>query len=113
MKFKSGDRFRVKENGITGEIISVGDLGIGPYYNVLWDTFSRGGSYPADEVEDLWELTHTSPTFKIPQSIEFVPISITVDCDLSLACEHAWKQYFGFNDSYDYCSKCDEKRRMP
>lgn len=26
-------------------------------------------------------------------------------------CDHKWQNYVGFNDSYDFCTKCDEKRR--
>ena len=112
MSFKPGDRFRVKENGITGQIVSIDNSSGEPWYTVLWDTLSRSGAYPAREVEDIWELTHTSITVKIPSAVEFVPISLTIHRGASIACEHEWRQYFGFNDSYDYCSKCDQKRRM-
>ncbi len=26
------------------------------------------------------------------------------------ACSHDWKEYVGFTQKYDYCTKCDEKR---
>jgi len=26
-------------------------------------------------------------------------------------CNHEWKYYMGFNDSYEYCIHCDEKRK--
>lgn len=28
-----------------------------------------------------------------------------------LDCPHNWKHYMGFNESYEYCTKCDEKRK--
>jgi hypothetical protein len=28
----------------------------------------------------------------------------------SKECQHAWKQYIGFNEQYDYCTICDKKR---
>lgn len=29
---------------------------------------------------------------------------------LNLDCDHDWKQYQGFTENYDYCSKCDIKK---
>lgn len=27
-------------------------------------------------------------------------------------CAHTWKAYVGFNDSYNYCTKCDAKEKL-
>jgi hypothetical protein len=31
----------------------------------------------------------------------------------SHGCYHAWKKYTGFNEEYEYCEKCGEKRPVP
>jgi hypothetical protein len=33
------------------------------------------------------------------------------DSDESL-CNHSWKRYCGIIEEYDYCEKCDEKRKV-
>lgn len=75
-KFKSGDEFYVKENGIRGKIFAL--FGIvehnNPklFYSVQWDHFSKPCSYMADSVDDAWEKV----VVKLPGAIEFIPITI-------------------------------------
>ena len=112
MKFKVGDRFQVKENGISGQIV-------GTQWNpnsnkeefvVLWDFLSRKGYYPVDEVDDIWELTSTTITIKNIAGLDFIPITIQIHRGPCL--DHDWVNYNGFNESYQFCKKCDEKRNV-
>lgn len=27
-------------------------------------------------------------------------------------CSHSWKEYYGLQEAYEYCEKCDEKRSI-
>jgi hypothetical protein len=47
------------------------------------------------EYTDSWSGSH-SPLTDIPGLFQ---------------CEHVWKHYQGFTDSFHYCTKCDEKKR--
>lgn len=35
-----------------------------------------------------------------------------VQTDGHTGCNHNWKQYVGFTESYRYCTKCTEKRNL-
>jgi hypothetical protein len=110
MKFNIGDRFSVKENGITGAVIALATIGDVVNYVVLWDYFSRTGTYPAtEETENLWEPLSHNFTIKVPQCVEFIMSNLEIS---KSECEHSWQSYFGLKESYDYCSKCDEKRSV-
>lgn len=37
-------------------------------------------------------------------------VDIDVALQLDGGCNHSWRTYMGFNDSFEYCTKCDEKR---
>lgn len=59
---------------------------------------------------DLQIDEHGNIVVKLKDPIEFVPISITIG-DVSVSdCSHVWAEYFGFNDSFVYCKKCDKKK---
>ena len=52
------------------------------------------------------------PVVSVPKGIEFVPLNLGID-DLKVSeaeCEHKWKKYQGFTDSYDYCDTCGVKK---
>lgn len=47
-------------------------------------------------------------------SIEYDPMIgsfVARSISTSKACTHSWKSYTGFTEVYEYCSKCDEKKR--
>lgn len=138
IKFQPGDSFYVKENGITGRVLKVehgmnqGRIEYG--YNILWDSLSRSGWYPASEVDDLWEFVDITKraTFQaamqtpskhvssdtganglyVPprQGIDFIPITLEVGDIKVSECEHEWAPYFGLRDSFEFCKKCDKKK---
>lgn len=35
---------------------------------------------------------------------------LTIISDKNSICFHSWKQYQGFTENYDYCTKCDLKK---
>jgi len=45
----------------------------------------------------------------------FLPTGIDMDkleeeIKLLSECSHEWTEYIGFNNSYEFCKKCDKKR---
>lgn len=35
---------------------------------------------------------------------------VTINESVNFTCAHEWKQYYGFNEDYEYCTKCDVKK---
>lgn len=117
MKFNAGDRFKVKENGITGQIIGIKSKAVSmsgkDEYTVMWDHMQRGVGYPIEETdkEDIWQLTQPyKVTIQLPTSIDHIPISIEIHRGPCL--NHEFVTYVGLTRSYEYCKKCDKKRSL-
>lgn len=50
---------------------------------------------------------------KLPQGSSTVDRWVDYpEFDYFLSCDHAWKLYSGLNDVFEYCEKCDEKRKV-
>lgn len=109
-KFVAGDTFKVKENGITGQVIKVREESMyghhyEVWYTVMWDHFSRNGEFPASDVDDLWEKTSPYVT-TLAFGAGHIQHSKSAECD------HKWKSYWGLFEGYDFCEKCNQKRGL-
>lgn len=58
---------------------------------------------------------NTLPVFKngliINNKTVTFPNGSSVSLKYELVCSHSWKHYEGIMDSFDFCEKCDEKKR--
>lgn len=127
--FNSGDRIRVKQNGLTGLIVAISvhvqaHVTTEYVFNVMWDHSNNGGHdytfNSMSEAEQMWELDggktvqntrHAQNPFnqRPSQGIHFIPIEIKIG-DVKVAdCNHEWQDYTGLMTSYKFCKKCDVK----
>lgn len=123
-KFKKGDRFIVISNGQGGRIIDIGP----DEYSIQWDNhvYVLGTLDVYSDIkscDSIWAHVPSSQAQAFPGSHSYVvqiPDGLTLDCDTlsngkaplnnRSQCFHDWKSYQGFNESYEYCTKCDEKK---
>lgn len=101
MRFKKGDRFKVKESGLSGEIVGVLVNTHGSMYQVSWDHFDDIMYYSCDDGDEIWETSE-------PLSGGVLDHYLTIS--KSNECNHSWRSYNGFTSTYEYCEKCDTKR---
>ena len=115
MKFKAGDRFKVRDYDVyvdesSGGIITAVSYNsnTGEYeYVVQWDHFKKEYTYSCDACDQMWEYDNDpAPVYYEYGKSNSVPVSSGVSGD----CVHIWKTYNGFSNSFDYCEKCDKKR---
>lgn len=73
----------------------------------VWGTDQDGnpGWVPVSRVSGYWITEDTQPQ------------TISKNCPLfqpsqHSGCDHDWKPYIGFTESYKYCTKCPEKRHL-
>lgn len=95
MKFKTGDKFITNIENDSPKIGMILDVIYNPMnkdyeYLVKWDHFKEECVYSSKICDLMWELIPSEKN-------EF-------------KCEHNWKNYVGFTESFTYCIKCDEKR---
>lgn len=121
MIFDAGDRIRAKDSNNEGLIVSVDIIGnpnLGPVdtiYHLKWDhSPQRTISYKEIVVLGVWEKIGNPNA--LPKGQSGAPIDEwsgvqTLQLEEKV-CNHQWKTYSGFTNSYDYCSKCDLKRNM-
>jgi len=135
MKFKSGDRIRVIENGFTARIkaISFNSIYQQEEYYVTWDNDPKQDvGYPVDECDPIWELecpvvaayqtgsgVITLPTAMPPGLAYWLKVggkgemTIMHEPDkVKTGCDHQWAEYTGLMESYKYCKHCDEKKAL-
>lgn len=48
-------------------------------------------------------------TIKLPDTIEFAPVSINID-GVKALCYHQWVEYVGMHEVFNHCKKCGEKQ---
>jgi hypothetical protein len=122
-KFKVGDKIKAPSSDRMGwhfatiqKIEALAKNNFDVVYWVEWYHYpDKTFDYRAADVEDLWELADPCPvvnmTITLPRSIDFVPIELTIE-DIKVAgCDHKWIDYHGFLENYQFCAKCDEKRK--
>jgi hypothetical protein len=61
-----------------------------------------------DEELELNELQYKHLHDAIKYGTGFMKISTPEK--ITNGCDHKWKLYQGFSETYNYCEKCDEKR---
>ena len=101
MTFKAGDRFSVQGSGGRnyGEITDV----ISDHYMVVWDHHPIGiFSYHKADVA-MWNWESEAP--KLPPGLHNALIKS------NMICSHEWKNYVGLMESFEFCAKCDEKKK--
>jgi hypothetical protein len=80
---------------------------------IAWDK-SMEAPLPIDP-----EIFNRPYNIKVPKSIkegfraalEAWAVRIQKDIDALGGCQHTFAQYMGFSETYEFCTKCDEKRR--
>lgn len=106
MKFNPGDFFQVQasEDLKLGKVLKVENNA----YVIEWEHFrNRCYTYLCADVDCFWEKT--SKSFNSTLN----PLKITtVDIENSPKerCNHVWKKYDGFRESYEFCELCPAKR---
>lgn len=137
VKFKAGDRIRVvSSDSVAYNYANIAVLtmtGGEKEYGVVWDSFHPAVHYyKAADVDNVWELDSKCPvvasmnksypglttqppsgvngnTVVLPTPIDYIPIDLTIT--ENGVCSHVWAEYNGFNESFKFCQKCDEKRK--
>lgn len=75
-------------------------------------------SYSFDDAHSSWKLSPQLTSTKTPvqRLMDALNAGTTVwktptfgDAN---ACDHKWTKYVGFNTSYQFCQKCDEKKAL-
>lgn len=118
MKFKPGDRFYVKENGLKGMIVTTSFNSIHQVseYIVLWESRSQEESYSIDDCDPLWEMDKQCPmvqavTMRLPQALDSIPIIINTSGPIKVVCNghHTWVEV-GFHFTKMVCKYCDTEQ---
>ena len=106
MKFKKNDRFKVIESDdLSGQIIEIKNS---TTYIVKWDHFPDVHDYDCAAADEFWEYVGNVSGGILDH---YLGVSSNKNIyDLS-GCPHAWKTYSGFTEQYEYCEKCDTKRK--
>lgn len=110
MKFNSGDRIRVKENGIKGQILAVASSNtmywyVDYTYSVLWEHSPNIGTYMASQVDDLWDMIGKiadEVNTSLPEGSQVKKTDCQGYC--------TWLPYTGLRETFDYCKYCGRKR---
>jgi hypothetical protein len=97
-KFKNGDRISIISSKRAGTIIDV-DYDHDSQeseYRIIWDDMpgSSGLLYNSKYADQRWE---------------FIGVISTINGGIE-SCAHEWREYFGFNESYSFCRRCDAKK---
>jgi len=123
MKFKAGDRIKTISSDRSGhnyaKIVQTEIINSEDHYLVAWDNIRGQHYYVAKDVDGDWELADMLPIGQCPvvttHKLKYEP---SVDQGYwnygepaDKTCNHKWKEYNGYNDFYEYCEKCDEKRK--
>lgn len=135
MKFFPGDHFEVAGGGgITrkGYVHAIEYAPNGDKYIVEWENYpSQRFDYLVQDVEHDWiksvdMFTARNSTKTLEGNLVVnnktvnstiiggnttinLPHGISVDMD-KIGCNHSWKEYLGFNDSFTFCTKCDKRK---
>lgn len=114
MKFKTGDNFRVIENGLLGEImgISFNSIYQCEEYIVQWaHTPGKHETYPVDECDLIWELEPcpvVNVYVKLNKPVDFIEFKgIPTWVGENKNCNHEWVDV-GFHHSKIVCKHCPE-----
>lgn len=111
LKFKPNDRFEVKSSydpnfknkGLIKAVV-FNSVHQDWEYVVQWDHISGEHTYECVGAESVWEMI-------VSDNQDFsTPYVYSNKLDNG-SCQHAWKLYEGFVESYEYCTKCDQKKR--
>ncbi len=110
MKFQAGDSFEVKENSLKGTIkgICFNSILQCTDYVVQWEGRQTEETYPVDECDPIWELTSRNIFIKVPQALDFIPITIDTSGPITVNCNghHTWVEV-GFHFTKMVCKYCD------
>jgi len=119
MKFKLGDLIETEAYKTTYKVICISsseyctmDIEDGSLYV---DNFS--------DLDDNYELVSEQPKSNPYASVlkelysdtiinAFPDVPKVYAAPWDSGCAHTWKAYIGFNDSYNYCTKCDAKEKL-
>lgn len=75
-------------------------------YVIEWDDKSKGiETHSFDSVKDEWFRINTYPYNNLE---DFAPVGLSLE---SARCDHKWQLYLGLNESFEFCTVCDEKRK--
>lgn len=124
-KFQPGDYFKVKDPTLVDEkkglikSITFNSVHQDWEYVVNWDHLLGDHSYECVGAENMWEkITSVNSVQNLSSSMEEVSSRLTQSFDElsknlpnNQECAHQWKLYHGFSDEYEYCVRCDLKRR--
>ena len=122
LKFKTGDFIEVIENGIQGRIVGIYKLNM---YEVSWanEKYHNTYFYNALECDGIWQSStedkfyaNSSPYYLPPGRIDHINIHVVVEGEAVSTekepCKHVFVSYQGLIESFEYCTKCDEKRYL-
>lgn len=120
MKFKVGDRFKVKEEyselQMTGTVTgtSFNSIHQTDEYVVLWDTNRTvPETYSVDECDRMWNYECPVVTIRASHGIDFLVTNITIDTvgPVKIQCNghHQWVEV-GFHFTKEVCKHCDVER---
>ena len=125
MKFFPGDHFEVSGGGgVTrkGYVHAIEYAPNGDKYIVEWENYpGQRFDYLAQDVEHDWIKTvemftarNSVKTFNgtvIGNKDTAITLPPGIQTDLGkMGCDHNWKEYLGFNDSFTFCTKCDKRK---
>ncbi len=125
IKLKSFQEIRREMVRLISESIPDANHQPGTVFGCLIDVFANSMAMQQAEIEEyvrllteeMYKSFATKPgdltvskTVKLPDSIDFIPISFNVSAINDLDCKHEWADYVGFRESYTFCKKCDQRR---
>lgn len=128
MNFQPGDRVRSKSTKEIGKIVSISYNSIerdNEYY-IEWDSVpGQQIPYLGDMINGVLEKHSDNLPFGFGSvaeaMIEFIRSSDAAgitqgssqpQISTPKGCDHKWKSYQGLIETFDYCEKCDEKRKQ-
>lgn len=111
---KVGDIYKHKD---MGDVVEITDI---RYSDMLEYEYTDSGfsfyTYKDDFLNEFEPTQSPEESFDPSYGVDFEKLEAgmltgTWKEALTLkSCDHTWKRYQGFIESYDYCTKCDEKR---
>lgn len=89
--------------------ISIGSFGQEAIYNAVFYSLNHANSTFDQEYVDLnW----TDDVSSYDNSESHIQIYTQQEkLNKNYDCDHSWREYNGFNEVYEYCTKCDKKKR--
>ena len=88
----------------------------------IGDKFKRCSPFD-DRVWEVVEVDNVNKTYNLKEKTLGVTLELTEiflrsqyekisESSNSISCEHDWKNYVGFTDSFEYCKNCGEKKHV-